>query len=139
MVRWVSGLTLTVAAVLVSGCGPRSDLPEVAPVKGKVTLDGKPMVLARIYFSPEGGGQSSEAVTNASGEYELVYKRDIMGAKIGKHTVRITTYEAPEVTDDGKVVGGKPELVPSQYNANSTLQKEVVAGENVFDFPLTSH
>ena len=105
MARWMSGLTLTVAAVLVSGCGPKSDMPEVAPVKGKVTLDGKPMVMARIYFTPEGGGQSSEAVTNASGEYELVYKRDIMGAKIGKHTVRITTYEEPEVTDDGKVVG----------------------------------
>jgi hypothetical protein len=92
--------------------------------------------MARVAFSPVGGGQTSNATTGPNGEYELYYKRDIRGAKLGKHKVVISTYEQPEIGDDLKPIGGRPELVPAQFNANTTLEKEVVAGENVFDFDL---
>ena len=32
----------------------------------------------------------------------------------------------------------KTETVPARYNVNSTLQKQVVAGDNVIDFDLTT-
>ena len=136
MFRLARRLTLLIGLLLVAGCGTTSDMPEVAPVRGKVTLNGKPLIMAKIIFAPVEGGQSSEAVTNANGEYDLVYKRDIMGAKVGKHKVMITTFELPEVTDDGKVLGGKPELVPPQFNSQTTLEKEVKPEENVIDFTL---
>ena len=136
MLNAVRRTALLGAVLLLAGCGPKSDMPEVAPVRGKITLNGKPLIMAKVIFAPVEGGQSSEAVTNANGEYELVYKRDIMGAKIGKHKVMISTAEPPEVTDDGKVIGGKPELVPAQFNTQTTLEKEVTDGENVIDFTL---
>lgn len=129
------------AAVLVAaccGCGEDSDKPETGTVKGTVTLDGQAVGMARIYFSPVDGGQTSEAITDAAGHYELLYKRDEKGAKIGKHKVVITTFEEPTVEDDGSVSGGMPERIPAKFNTSTTLEKEVAAGENVIDFPLTS-
>jgi len=132
----VVALAAGLAAIGGCGSGP-DDMPEVAPVRGKVTLNGKPLTDARVTFAPvDGTGQSSEGRTAASGEYVLTYKRDIMGAKLGKHKVYISTYEEPTTTDDGKTQGGFPEKVPAQYNENTTLEREVVDGENVFDFEL---
>jgi hypothetical protein len=122
---------------LAAGCGGPDDMPDIATVKGKVTLQGKPLVMAKVIFAPIGGGQSSEGVTSASGEYELRYRTDMPGAKVGKHKVTITTFQAPEFTDQLKPIGGRPELVPPQYSKNSTLEKEVKAGEdNVIDLDL---
>lgn len=120
------------------GCGGApDDMPEVAPVRGTVTLDGKPLALARITFSPADGGQSSDAVTDTQGAYQLSYKRDVKGAKVGTHRVMISTFEHPETTDDGRIVGGRPELVPGEYNTGGGVEKEVKAGEdNVIDFAL---
>ncbi len=123
---------------MIAGCGQTSDVPEIAPVRGKVTLDGAPLSLGQISFAPVTGGQTSDATTGPGGEYELIYKRDLKGAKIGKHKVSISSYQPPEVPEVGPPVGGRPELVPAQYNTQTTLEREVVAGENVFDFDLKS-
>ena len=127
------------ALIVLAGCssGP-DDMPELAPVRGRVTLDGQPLVDAQIIFAPVGGGQTSEARTGPNGQYELRYRQDTMGAKLGKHKVYISTYVEPEETDQGKLVGGFPEKVPKRYNENTTLEKDVVDGENAFDFELTS-
>lgn len=121
--------------MLVAGCG-KTDQPEIGEVQGTVTLDGKPLDGAIVYFSPEGGGRVSQAMTNAEGKYELVYIGKTMGAKVGRHKVRITT--AYEVTDDktGQSVN-KPEVVPARYRSESTeLAVEVKAGDNTHDFKL---
>lgn len=127
------------AVVILAGCdsGP-DDMPEIAPVRGRVTLDGQPLVDAHVIFAPVEGGQTSEARTGPNGGYELRYRQDTMGAKLGKHKVYISTYIEPEQTDDLKDVGGFPEKVPKRYNENTTLEREVVDGKNVFDFELTS-
>ena len=52
-----------------------------------------------------------------------------MGAKIGAHTVRISTAHDRARTT---------ETVPARYNVNSTLQKQVAAGDNVINFDLTT-
>ena len=52
-----------------------------------------------------------------------------MGAKIGAHTVRISTAHDRARTT---------ETVPAHYNVNSTLQKQVAAGDNVINFDLTT-
>ena len=137
--RCAMRIAAAVLAAACTGCGPESDMPETAPVRGVVTLDGRPLGMARIYFSPQEGGQTSEAVTDPSGNYELRYKRDLPGATLGKHKVVITTYEEPTTNDDMTVTGGMPERVPAKYNQQTTLEKEVVAGDNVIDFPLTTN
>lgn len=36
----------------------------------------------------------------------------------------------------GKPMGGRSEMIPKEFNTNTTLEREVVAGENGIDFEL---
>ena len=69
-------------------------------------------------------------VTDADGNYTLNYIRDVQGAAVGRHSVRITA---------GDPVTGKPEPVPARYNVKTELRKEVKAGENEINFDLPSN
>jgi hypothetical protein len=114
--------------ILISGCD-RGTRPELGTVHGKVTLDGKPLKGAGVGFRPESGARESMGATDAEGNYTLNYIREVQGAAIGLHIVRISTANPS---------AGKPELVPKQYNTASTLRKEVAAGDNTIDFDLKS-
>jgi len=120
--------------ILLSGCGEVSDKPETGVVSGIVTLDDQPLQDARVVFAPEAGGQSSEATTDDQGRYQLVYRGDEMGAKVGLHKVHISTFEESYLDDAGQPTGGREERVPERYNVDSELDIEVVAGTN--DIPL---
>ena len=121
-------LVVLLAVVLAVGCS-KSDRPPLGTVSGAVTLDGRPLADALVLFTPDGPGRTSQGITDADGLYSLVYLRDIVGANVGRHAVRITT-----ARDDN---GGR-ELLPPRYHAKSELQVEVLPGSNRFDFPLTS-
>ncbi len=112
---------------LVIGCGGSGDRPELAPVEGLVTLDSQPLAGATIVFRPE-SGKASRGVTDAEGRYELIYLRDIKGAKLGKHTVTITT--ASEASPE--------ERLPERYNRKTELTEQVDADTDSIDFPLKS-
>jgi hypothetical protein len=113
--------------LLFSGCAP-SDRPELGSVRGRVTLDGKPMANTTVSFQPVGGGRQSCGNTDEDGRYELTYLRDIRGARLGKH--RVTIGSSDQVTPLKK-------RLPERYNTKTTLEAEVRAGENQFDFTLS--
>jgi hypothetical protein len=114
--------------VLVAGCSRGNK--ELAPVSGRITLDGKPIKNTDIAFYPEQEGKSpSVGITDQDGHYELAYKRGVMGGMIGKNTVRIST--SPEI------VRG-PNRYHENYNGNSQLHREVKSGNNEMDFDLKS-
>ena len=119
--------TFTLLGIL-TGCN-QSNRPPLGHVHGKVTLDGKPLAGAAVAFLPDGLGRESTAFTDEDGNYTLIYIRDIEGASVGTHRVRIST---------GDPRTGKPELVPNRYHANTELQKEVVPGDNEINFDLPS-
>jgi hypothetical protein len=99
-------------------------------VTGTVTLDGAPLPAALVVFTPDGPGRSAIATTDWAGRYELAFLRDIAGANLGIHTVRITT-----ATEDHR---GK-ELLPARYHRHTELTASVVSGDNKLDFPLRSN
>jgi len=124
-------LFFAVAAALLmvsGGCGSGTR-PELGTVTGRLTLDGKPLTDAVVVFTPGSGGRKSMGHPDQDGKYELSYIRDIKGAKVGPHTVRVTT---------GNKMTGKPERLPPRYNTQSELTVEVEPGANVFDFDMTS-
>lgn len=111
------------------GCS-RSARPPLGEVSGTVTLDGQPLPRALVTFVPIAGpGRTSHAYTDSEGRYTLVYLRDIPGADVGQHVVRITT-----VSEEFR---GREQL-PLRYHAQSTLIASVEPGSNTHDFPLTS-
>ena len=124
--RWVI-VGLTMWGLSCGGCG--GDRPQLGEVTGRVTLDGRPLAEARVTFCPAEGtaGRESVGFTDAEGNYTLVYIRDIPGASVGRHTVRVS-----------REVNGA-ERVPQRYNIRSELNYEVVAGAQEINLELVSN
>jgi hypothetical protein len=129
-------------AVALSGCASWG----VAPVSGKVTLNGKALPNAKVTFQPIGKngkevGPASYGETNGSGEYSLsLIGNKGKGAMLGMHRVTITALQGPppDPADDNP----KPrvDLVPERYNKDTELKFEVLpGGTKEADFKLTSH
>ena len=116
------------AVALATGC-TKSERPPLGRVSGTVTRDGLPLAAALVAFTPEGPGRTSLGTTSADGHYSLAYLRDIDGANVGRHVVRITT-----ATEEN---GGR-EGLPTRYHRRSELTADVQPGDNVIDFPLTT-
>jgi hypothetical protein len=114
--------------LFLAGCGGGG--PQVAPVTGRVTLDGRPLELADVTFQPDGSQRPSVGRTDADGRYALAYKRGQSGAIVGNHSVRI------HISTD---LVAKPPHIPACYDAQSELRADVQAGqENVLNFDLKS-
>ena len=118
------GVFILSAAVL-AGCG--GDRPELGTVTGRITLNGKPLAGAEIIFQHQ-TKRFSRGETDTEGRYELLYVRDVPGAALGMHRVVVTA----------KDPATRRQLVPPRYNHQTTLEREVRAGHNAFDFDLTS-
>jgi len=142
-----SRLSLLAALVVVAGCskGPY----EVAPVSGRVTLDGQPVAKVAVMFQPvatEGNinpGPGSYGITDAEGRYTLkLIGKESRGAVVGKHKVKIENYTEPGDTSyDGPRKVQKPaNPIPTRYNAGEAiLSFEVTSsGTDQADFPLTT-
>src|SRR5262249_49096600 len=110
------------ALLLLTGCAQSA--PDVAPVSGRITLDGKPREFAVATFQPDGKSPATSG-TDKDGHYELMYKRGVMGAPLGMNRVSILL----DVEQ-----AHRPQIPPQ-----ADLQREVKPGPNVFDFDLTSN
>lgn len=127
------GVLLLCAAT--SGCG--GDL-KVAPVSGKVTLDGEPLDKASVLFQPDKGGRPSFAVTDQSGYYKLAYSMHENGAEVGPSTVKITTALMDANSDDDRVSAPRAkERVPARYT-KEPVKVTVAPRSNTINIELTS-
>jgi hypothetical protein len=121
-----------VALAVFVGCSTRpADQPEIAPVAGRVTMDGQPLAGVSVVFESE-RGVLSFGNTDADGRYKLSYIRSANGAGLGKNTVRISTPTMGPTSPLHK------DSIPAIYNTQSTLAADVAKGRNVFDFALES-
>jgi hypothetical protein len=137
--RWLCVCPLLLVVLTGCGGGPY----KVAPVSGRVTLNGKPLAKASVSFQPlaEGGkinpGPGSGAFTDSEGRYTLkVDGTDTRGAVIGKHIVRIDLAHEDNSADDRPK---RFKRLPVKYNTKSKLEYDVPAGgTDSADFQLTS-
>jgi hypothetical protein len=131
--RWFSGFL-----VLVAGCNGSP----VAPVSGRVTLDGAPLANAIVLFQPihldkDNTGMGSTGKTDADGRYTLqqIQPRR-MGATIGKHRVSITMAPVPGESE----VHPSRKPIPAIYNLKTELDCDVPpGGKSDADFDLLSN
>jgi hypothetical protein len=136
---------LALAAVL--GCGKPY---RVAPVSGRITLDGKPLAKATVSFAPLGTkdnqspGPTSHGGTDAEGRYSLSLSVNppTPGSVVGKSRVFITTLHSDPAADDrdaGGPVKRVKDKVPDRYNMKTELVFEVPSeGTDKADFELKS-
>ncbi len=140
---------VAVALVLSTGCGGGAsyDGAERAAVSGSVTLDGNPLPYGSILFLGQGEKRMSSGIIQ-NGSYAIT---EAQGPNLGEYTVQISgSAEAPpdavdsdeededENAPDPDEADTGPEIVPAQYNSNSTLKATITAGENKHDFTMTT-
>lgn len=126
--RWTLPVTMLLAAVVGTGCGPSG--PKTYPVSGTVTFEGEPLAEGDIVFSPEQGSIAPDAGKIVDGKFEF-------RAQPGPKRVEIdATRETGEV-DPTMGMAPRESFIPSKYNTETTLEAEVTAGgENEFHFEL---
>src|SRR5688500_16233632 len=90
----LGGLALVSGLAYLSGC---SGGPNIAPVKGQVTHNGKPVAKASVTVAPEprsdedkNPGKAGTGFTDEDGVFRLSTYQLYGGADIGKHKVTIS-------------------------------------------------
>lgn len=133
---------LAVAATVIAGCSS-GEFP-LAPVAGQVTLDGEPLAGAHVGFEPVAtradnrAGPGSYATTDKQGHFRLESLDEQVGAVVGKHQVRIHTFQA-EKGPNGEAVVVQKEILPARYHAETELTMQVTSGgTETANFELTS-
>jgi len=137
--RRCAAVLFGVSSVLLPACGPVENLPECAPVSGKVMIGGEPLSSAMITFHPEKPGNTGQAASEPDGTYTLNTYGTHDGALVGKHTVTVERYLPPMPTQPGGKMPSAKATVPKKYTRPETspLKVEVKSGtNNVIDLPL---
>lgn len=123
--------------VLSLGCGAGDDLPPLAPVDGRVTLNGQGVEGAQVLFSPM-KGPTSLGTTDANGAFTLTVSGGKQpGAVVGTHTVKVAM---PMQVDPKAPTGTSPEsqgpvyLPPVNYSFPEGVR--VDAGTNNVELSL---
>ena len=106
MLRWILLISFLPILGLASGCGGDHGL---APVSGRVTLDGTPLADAAVLFQAEGGGVPATGVTDKEGNFEMS-TGELKGVAIGKNSVSVV--KEISLQPKGKVE--ESEIVPTK-------------------------
>ena len=128
----------------LAGCGSGDELPREA-ISGTVSLDGQPLATGVIQFRPASQAEPVPAGAHIKDGAFNIPRAE--GLTPGNYRVIINaagdarTLTAAESSGEKAIKRGglAPELIPSQYNNNSTLTAKVEAGKpNTFEFTLSS-
>lgn len=131
--------TLVVACLIgLSGCGRR---PALAPVSGRVTLDGKPLEFGSVMIQPA-AGPAARGTIQADGSFTVGTFTPGDGAIVGPATVRVACYEQQRPggpPPQGELALGKS-LIPEKYTQFETsgITATVAAGMAPLEIGLSS-
>ena len=136
-------LAVCVFGSALAGCGGPSY--QVAPVSGKVTLDGKAMANVHVGFQPisEGKdnpnpGPGSSGVTDAEGRYTLkLVGLHQPGAVVGKHRVYLSVNQ-PDAGAESDVGVPVRSVLPASARDGSIQFTVAPEGTDKADFSLKS-
>jgi hypothetical protein len=139
---WLAALVCAV----VCGCGKGSGPPKVQamPVKGKVTLDGKPLAGAEVVFSVIYPPAVFASRTKDDGTYELQGLAGMESSLAGDCKVTISRMVKPGGSplgaEEAPANVGATEQLPANYSqiGATTLSANVGAAGGTFDFDLKS-
>ena len=125
--------------VALPGCGRKA--LGTAPVRGKVTLGGKPVTQGKVLFLPQKGPMASGEL-GPDGGYALMTYSPGDGAIVGECSVSIQPFSerTAKPGENRPVPSPRPEVdIPKKYHRVDTsgLKRMVESQENEFDFELS--
>ncbi|MGL4463359.1 MAG: hypothetical protein ACRDD1_13645 [Planctomycetia bacterium] len=129
-------IVLAAVAVGALGCGGGADQLATRPVRGTVTIDGKPLSGGTVMFIPTDGGRYAKGAVDSKGNFTLGTYRNADGAVVGPHRVAIACRKPGSGPDDP----GKSSIPEFYGNPDfSELSFEVKPdGDNTPKFALMS-
>lgn len=132
---WLSLGACVLLGAVVAGCAQSAPTYQGVPVKGTVTLDGKPLVDGEIQFKTIATG-ALDSMPIVNGEYSGA-------AQAGTKRVEIFAFKAPPPANPDSPPSDveKVNYLPPRYNLNSTLSAEVKdlgSTANEFKFEVTT-
>ncbi len=138
----IAAVACGLVSLTAPGCSRSA--PAVAPVEGRVTLDGKPLSSGRVTFWPT-GGRSGSGWIEEDGTYSLGTFRESDGAVLGPHKVTVTAASKtptrpPDFDRDGPPAGWPRSPIPIRYSnpESSELAFDVRPGLNRLHIELTT-
>lgn len=126
--RDVISIVLVACLACHAGCGRR---PTLAPVSGRVTLDGRPLEFGSVMIQPS-AGPAARGTIRADGSFSVGTFSPGDGAILGPATVRVACYEQQRpgaLATEGESALGRS-LIPEKYTQFETsgITTTVVAG-----------
>jgi hypothetical protein len=134
MKKCVALLAVVYVALWCVGCGGETG-PTMAPVTGKVTLDGEVVPAGSVVFYPENTEMPvSSALIQPDGTFELAAGESGTGAVLGNHRVTVIP---PDPISFGTAKQVKVDI-PEKYRMPDTsgLTQEVKEGPNTVQIDL---
>ena len=113
-----------------AGCGANGSgtLPQLIPVKGKVTFKGQPLTIGAIRFEPDDFGRPATGKLQSDGTYVLSTLKEGDGVVPGHH--RVTIIDLNIKSKDGAI------LQKYLNTSKSKLEADVSAEKTEFAFDL---
>lgn len=144
MKSWRFGFFVCLA---ICGCGRSATVPkiETLPVKGTVTLDGKPLAGATVIFMTVDTPAAFVGTTKDDGTYELLGPEGRATSLKGRCQVTVSRMVKPDgsplAPGELPAIVGAVEQLPAKYSRleATTLGANVAAAGGTFDFPLTAN
>lgn len=134
-------VSCAVSCAVTCAMGCSDEGIERAAVTGSIRLDGEPVQSGTIAFYPaEGTRGPSAGGLIEGGRYRIDSAK---GVVLGKSRVEINSSRKsgrmiPDAINPNAMMEEYVEGIPSQYNTESTLIREIESGENQIDFDLSS-
>lgn len=135
------GLVIAVATSQF-GCNPG---PQMAPVRGVVSLDGKPLGFGVVMLQPV-KGQAAQAQIGADGKFDIATFTPGDGAPLGRYAISVLCYEGHNPSrPTGQAEGSEgfllgKSLIPLRYTRASSSGLTVdVPAEGVDNLILDLH
>ena len=146
MNRLAVAIALLLPIAMAAGCGSKGPLR--VPVRGTVTLDGKPLSAAVVQYFPLGrvAGSGGGGRTGSKGRYQIVSPQGKKGLPPGDYLVTIEKRVMPDGSDYPFDADEWPDpsvtrqILPAKYASprNSVLKPTVTESGANYDFPLKS-
>ena len=119
--RRYSTVLIVVWAALLVGCNQGG--PNVVPVSGVLTRNGKPVPNLEVYFMPT-HGRNSVGMADENGRFKLGYTPDQEGALVATHTVFVV-FNPPQTTSERLAAPAEIRPILEKYGTMDTSPLKV--------------
>lgn len=125
---------LTVVLGCGGGAGPKRSTIQV---RGKITLDGKPIDGGSVTFDPKDGKGGAVSAQISAGNYETRVEPGVKVVRVTFPKV-IRTEPVYPGSANSPMIDITEEAIPAKYNSQSRLEKDLTEVSGSVDFDLTT-